>query len=54
MLNARITFENVNGCRTAEGASPGGAQSDAGKGWEDEGIPLFYIPVPGMHRGERS
>ncbi|NWR08219.1 AN13A protein, partial [Paradoxornis webbianus] len=43
VLNARITFENVNGCRTAEGASPGGAQSDAGANFEvDQSV--FEIP----------
>ncbi|XP_066055597.1 ankyrin repeat domain-containing protein 13A isoform X2 [Chamaea fasciata] len=43
VLNARITFENVNSCRTAEGASPGGAQSDAGANFEvDQSV--FEIP----------
>ncbi|NXY38361.1 AN13A protein, partial [Pomatorhinus ruficollis] len=43
VLNARITFENVNSCRTAEGTSPGGAQGDAGANFEvDQSV--FEIP----------
>ncbi|KAM3661489.1 ankyrin repeat domain-containing protein 13A isoform 2-T2 [Ammospiza maritima maritima] len=43
VLNARITFENVNSCRTAERPSPGGAQSDAGANFEvDQSV--FEIP----------
>nr|XP_012433596.1 ankyrin repeat domain-containing protein 13A isoform X2 [Taeniopygia guttata] len=43
VLNARITFENVNSCRTAERTSPGGAQSDAGANFEvDQSV--FEIP----------
>ncbi|NXK60406.1 AN13A protein, partial [Sylvietta virens] len=43
VLNARITFENVNGCRTVERTSPGGAQSDAGANFEvDQSV--FEIP----------
>lgn len=43
VLNARITFENVNSCRTAERSSPGGAQSDAGANFEvDQSV--FEIP----------
>ncbi|XP_062360186.1 ankyrin repeat domain-containing protein 13A isoform X2 [Cinclus cinclus] len=42
VLNARITFENVNSCRTAERTS-GGAQSDAGANFEvDQSV--FEIP----------
>ncbi|NXH45969.1 AN13A protein, partial [Dicaeum eximium] len=43
VLNARITFENVNSCRTDERTSPEGAQSDAGANFEvDQSV--FEIP----------
>ncbi|NXE66941.1 AN13A protein, partial [Calcarius ornatus] len=43
VLNARITFENVNSPPTAERTSPGGAQSDAGANFEvDQSV--FEIP----------
>ncbi|KFU89026.1 Ankyrin repeat domain-containing protein 13A, partial [Chaetura pelagica] len=46
VLNARITFENVNGCRTADKTSSqmvGGAQCDAGANFEvDQSV--FEIP----------
>ncbi|XP_072736203.1 ankyrin repeat domain-containing protein 13A isoform X3 [Ciconia boyciana] len=56
VLNARITFENVNGCRTADKTSSqmvGGAQCDSGKEWKEAVIASFYISVSGMHRRER-
>lgn len=56
VLNARITFENVNGCRTADKTSSqmvGGAQCDSGKEWKDAVFASFYISVSGMHRRER-
>ncbi|KAL2298418.1 hypothetical protein Nmel_015413 [Mimus melanotis] len=47
VLNARITFENVNSCRTVERTS-GGAQGDAGEGWEGANFEVdqsvFEIP----------
>ena len=56
VLNARITFENVNGCRTADKTSSqmvGGAQCDSGKEWKDAVIASLSISVSGMHRRER-
>lgn len=44
MLNARITFENVNGCRTADKTTSqmvGGAQCDSGKEWKMQRLHLF-------------
>ena len=51
VLNARITFENVNGCRTAEKTSQmaGGAQCDSGKEWKCAVITSSYISVSGVH-----
>lgn len=51
MLNARITFENVNGCRTAEKTSQmaGGAQCDSGKEWKCAVITSSYVSVSGVH-----
>lgn len=56
VLNARITFENVNGCRTADkrlSQQAGGAQCDSGEGWERAAITSFYPSVSGMHRQGR-
>lgn len=44
VLNARITFENVNGCRTADKTASqmaGGAQCDSGKEWKMQRSHLF-------------
>lgn len=57
VLNARITFENVNGCRTAEKTTSqmgGGAQCDSGKEWRDPVIASSYISGSGMHRREEG
>lgn len=52
VLNARITFENVNSCRTAERTSQtvGSAQGDSGEEWKNAVMASLCVSACGVCR----